>query len=360
MISGRFPRASAQLILIALSLAPTLSPARAEPPAAEASQPAAHLRGAIARAQSLERLRSLIVARRGEVLVERGFRGGDVTRPTNIKSASKTIMSALVGMAIDKKIIPGLDAPILPLLGRRAPAGLDPRVGAITVGHLLSMQAGLEPTSGRNYGRWAKSRNWVNFALTRPFVDEPGGAMVYSTGSTHLLSAILTEASGRSTFELAQEWLAEPLDISIPRWQRDPQGIFMGGNNLALTPRALLRFGELYRQRGMLDGKRVLPESWIEQSWKERTLSPYTGHGYGLGWFVTDMAGHPVYYAWGFGGQMIYVVPALDLTVVVTSTPDEPSDRDGYIQALHHLVEDDIVAVIDQPVAGLPSPAIQP
>src|SRR5436305_1527235 len=84
-----------------------------------------------------------------------------------------------------------------PPLAKRTPPGIDPRLGGITVDHLLSMRAGLERTSGRqNYGRWVNSPNWIAFALTRPFYDRPGGMMLYSTGNTHLLSAILTDASG--------------------------------------------------------------------------------------------------------------------------------------------------------------------
>ena len=118
---------------------------------------------------------------------------------------------------------------------------------------------GLERTSGRNYGRWVASDNWIRYALGRPFVDEPGGRMLYSTGSYHLLSAGLARAAGSSTLALARDWLGEPLGITIPPWTRDPQGFYLGGNNMALAPRALLRFGEMYRERGSYVGARVLP-----------------------------------------------------------------------------------------------------
>ncbi len=111
------------------------------------------------------------------------------------------------------------------------------------------MQAGLERTSGGNYGAWISSRNWVRDALRRPFVTDPGGSMLYSTGSTHLLSAILTKASGKSTLALAREWLG-PAGVRVTDWERDPQGIYLGGNQMAMTPRSLLAFGELYRRGG--------------------------------------------------------------------------------------------------------------
>jgi CubicO group peptidase (beta-lactamase class C family) len=175
--------------------------------------------------------------------------------------------------------------------------------------------------------------------------------MLYSTGDSHLLSAALTWATGRSTLALMRDWLGRPLGITIPEWPRDPQGIYVGGNDMVLSPRALLRFGELYRQGGVIDGKRVLPEGWVEASWTPRTRSPFTGHAYGYGWFITAAQGHPVYYAWGFGGQMVYVLPDLGLTVVMTSDPTARS-RDGYLEQLHGLLADGIVPAAEPRPAG--------
>jgi CubicO group peptidase (beta-lactamase class C family) len=305
------------------------------------------LKQAVEQARGFENLHALIVAQNGKVLTEHAFRGPALDRPVNIKSASKTVLSALVGIAIDRGVLQGVDQPVAPLLRGSIPPGADERIDAITVGHLLSMRAGLERTSGRNYGAWIGSGNWVRYALSRPFVDEPGGRMLYSTGSTHLLSAALTRAARRSTFELARDWLGEPLDITIPPWTRDPQGIYLGGNEMALSPRALLRFGELYRLGGVIDGKRVVSEGWIRESWTPRTASPFTGDAYGYGWFIQTMRGHPVHYAWGYGGQMLYVVPSLALTVVITSDPTQPSRQDDYVEALHRLMADGIIPALE-------------
>lgn len=303
---------------------------------------------ALTRAEAMPRLRSLIIARNGVPLVEKVFRGPGLDQPVNVKSVAKTFIAALVGAAIDRGVLSGVEQRIAPILEDQIPADADPRVQAITLDHLLSMRAGLERTSGRNYGRWVSSRNWVRYALARPFVDEPGGGMLYSTGSTHLLSAVLTKAAGRSTLDLARDWLGEPLGITIPSWQRDPQGIYFGGNNMALSPRTLLRFGEMYRQGGVFEGRRVLSEDWVRTSWTPRTRSIHSGHAYGYGWFITEAMGHPVYYAWGYGGQMLHVVPGLGLTVVMTSDPDHPSGRNGYVHELHDLLAGGIVAAAIQ------------
>jgi CubicO group peptidase (beta-lactamase class C family) len=304
---------------------------------------AALLARAEERAGGLSRLHAMIVARHGEVFLARAFRGPGLDTPVNIKSASKSVLSALVGIAIDRGVLKGPDQAIAPLLARRLPAERDPRLARIAIGHLLSMQAGLERTSGANYGRWVQSRDWVRHALSRPFVDEPGGQMLYSTGNTHLLSAILTAATGRSTLDLARDWLGAPLGIDIPPWQTDPQGLYLGGNNMLLSPRALLRFGELYRNGGVHEGRRVLPEAWIAESWTPRTRSRFSGHAYGYGWFVDRICGHAVPYARGFGGQFLHVAPGLGLTVVVTSDISARTRVGGYRDQLDALIRDDLV-----------------
>jgi CubicO group peptidase (beta-lactamase class C family) len=291
-------------------------------------------------------LRTIIIAQGGEVLAERGYGGHSVAAPTNIKSASKSIISALVGIAIDQGILSGVDQKAAPLLKPDLPPAPDPRLSEITIGHLLSMQAGLERTSGANYGRWVSSSNWVRAALARPFVEEPGGSMLYSTGSTHLLSAILTRITGRSTLALARDWLGPLEGFSIANWERDPQGIYIGGNQMAMSPRSLLAFGELYRNGGKTaDGRRVVSTNWIELSWQPRTRSRFTGDSYGYGWFLREIGGLNVRYAWGYGGQMLYVVPELDLTVVMTSDDASPAGRTGYRDDLHGLMAGIIKAV---------------
>ncbi|HEX2255527.1 MAG TPA: serine hydrolase [Afifellaceae bacterium] len=307
----------------------------------DSTDPAAILAATVERAAAMPRLRTLIVARDGVPIVERAFRDQGLDEPGNIKSVSKSVISALVGIAIDKGLLQGVDQPVAPILGDRVPPDADPRVGEITIGHLLSMRAGLERTSGANYGPWIMSANWVQSALARPFVDEPGGRRLYSTGNTHLLSAVLTAVSGHSTLELAREWLGEPLGIEIPEWERDPQGIYLGGNDMALPPRALLRFGEAYRNGGVFEGRRVLPEGWVRASWTPRGASRSGDQGYGYGWFATRVGRHAVHYGWGYGGQMLYVVPNLGLTIVMTSDPKLPSG--GYVRELHALVAEGFI-----------------
>ncbi|MBP2233556.1 CubicO group peptidase (beta-lactamase class C family) [Sinorhizobium kostiense] len=321
---------------IVLLLVAFVSPAKAQQTTA-----VEELLEKLADRDDLQALKTVIVAQDGAVIAEEGYRGHSPSETTNIKSASKSIVSALVGIAIDRGLLEGPEQKIAPLLKAELPSTTDPRINEITIGNLLSMQAGLGRLSGPNYGRWVSSRNWVRFALAQPFDDEPGGRMLYSTASTHLLSAILTKASGKSTLELASDWLAPVEGFRIDAWTRDPQGIYLGGNEMAMSARSLLAFGELYRNRGRTaDGREVVPEEWVDLSWQHHTNSRFSGDSYGYGWFTRQIGGEPVHFAWGYGGQMLYIVPSLNLTVVMTSEQDGPSARTGYRDALHALLAD--------------------
>ncbi len=331
-------------LLLTLSFALSAAPlaVRAQtppPPTPPAADDAAELTRVLDEASALTPLRTVIVARNGSVVAERGYGGHAASESTNIKSASKSIVSALVGIAIDKGLLEGVDQPIAPILQSDLPADPDPRLARVTIGHLLSMQAGLERMSGANYGRWVSSRNWVRTALAAPFVAEPGGPMLYSTASTHLLSAILTKVGGASTLALARDWLGPLEGFRIGAWERDPQGIYLGGNQMAMSARSLLAFGELYRNGGRTPGgEQLVPEGWIRQSWQSRTNSRFSNDGYGYGWFERVIGGRTVHFAWGYGGQMLYIVPDLGLTVVMTSDESGPSARNGYRDDLHALL----------------------
>ena len=334
------PRVSRRLALGFLGAA-AIAPASAAVPTRTVD--AGLLDRAAARAHGLDQLHALVVHVDGrEVMAER-FRGAPLSRPVNVKSVSKTILATVTGAAIDRGILDGAEQPVAPFLRASFPRQPDPRLERLTVDHLLTMRAGLGRTSGANYGRWVSSPDWVRAALAEPFVDEPGGRMLYSTGSYHLLSAVLTRASGRSTLQLTRGLLGEPLGIEIPPWVRDPQGIYLGGNDMALTPHALVRIGEMHRQGGVFGGRRVLSEAWIDAAWRPRTASPFSGDSYGYGWFVRTLAGQQTFYGRGFGGQMLYVVPAAGLTVAIVSDPTRPARSQGYVGDLHRLMATDLI-----------------
>jgi CubicO group peptidase (beta-lactamase class C family) len=311
-----------------------------------------------AAARQLPRLHSLLVSRRGEVIFERYYNGARRDRPANIKSASKSVISYLVGAAIERGLIPSVTTPIVRYFPELA-QDPDARKRDITVEHLLTMRPGLEGTSNRNYGAWVTSRNWVRHALARPMFAAPGEEMEYSTGNTHLLSAIITKASGRSTWEFANEALAKPLGFTLAQWPRDPQGIYFGGNDMLMSPRQMLAFGELYLNGGRVNGRQIARQDWVEQSCdgRERTrrpgnpgfdgnreLDPLRDREYGYAWWVYEIRGYKTCFAWGYGGQYIFVMPALGLVMVTTSSPDVSEERRGHRRLLFDILNGLVVA----------------
>jgi CubicO group peptidase (beta-lactamase class C family) len=314
-------------------------------PAAGSRDRATSFDRALTQASRIESLHSLLVSQGGELLVERYFNGASATRPANIKSVSKSVISALVGIAIDRGTIPGLDATLGTFFADELADDPEAAKADITIEDLLTMRAGLETTSNRNYGAWVVSSNWVEFALRQPLEFEPGRLRAYSTGNTHLLSAILTRAAQRSTLAFARDALAEPLGFQLPPWPRDPQGIYFGGNDMEMTPRQMLAFGELYLNGGRRGDRQVVPEQWVEASLVPRTESRRErGRYYGYGWWIRDMAGVQTPYAWGFGGQFIVLAPSLGLVVVTTADSMPRRNRRSQRRAIFDLIEREVVA----------------
>ena len=297
-----------------------------------------------------KRLHSLLVSWRGDVILERYYNGRQATSLANIKSASKSVISALVGIAIDRGHIRSVKEPIGGFFTDVLAGGKNAAKRRITVQDLLTMQSGLETTSNRNYGSWVLSRNWVHHALNRPITSEPGTQMVYSTGNTHLLSAILTRTTGKSTWQFAQDVFAKPLGFSLARWPQDPQGVYFGGNDMLMTPRQMLAFGELYLRRGKFENRQIVTADWIDASFTPHAQSNRERERqYGYGWWIRDLGGQRTYYAWGYGGQFIFLIPNLDLVVVTTSSSEVSGERRTHLGTIFDLVENLII----QPIAAV-------
>lgn len=303
------------------------------------------LRETFAQARRLAPLNSLLIARNGTLVAEAYYRDMGPHQPVNIKSASKSIISALVGIAIQDGHLEGLNQPIGPffleLLKNR------PRKQAITLRNLLLMRSGLKPTSFEAYGAWVTSDNWIRYALHQPLVSEPGTETSYSTGNSHIVAVVLARAVDQDLRQYARRNLFDPLGVDIKGWQRDPQGYRFGGNNLALTPRGFLRFGQLYLNDGQYNGRRIVPEKWVEKSTRPYVYDTYHGYPYGYFWWLTTYHDRRVVFAWGHGGQYVFIVP--DLKLVVACTSDRqllPEEDEGYTEKIHTLLRDRIIPAV--------------
>ena len=289
-------------------------------------------------ASQLLRLRSLVVMHEGEVVLAEAFSGPPVDAPINVKSVSKSIVAGLVGCAVQRNIISSVSLTLGETIPDLLPDKADPRVASLTLENLLTMQAGLQRTSGRNYGQWVASDDWVEYVLSRPFVAEPAGRMLYSTGDWHVLGAVLSRLTDASLLDLSREWLGEPLDIDFAPWTRDPQGRYMGGNEMSLSPLHMARFGELYRRGGYWQKKQILGKQWVRNSFTPRTRSPYSGDQYGYGWFIRWVGASGFAYARGYGGQFIHVLPLEGIVVAMTSDWTRSARGGNYTEQLHDLV----------------------
>ncbi|MEQ9348136.1 MAG: serine hydrolase [Thalassospira sp.] len=294
------------------------------------------------RIANMSQLHAILVKRGDEIIVAEAPRGLGLDRVANIKSCSKSIIGLLTGNAIAKGAIPSVEATIGEIAPSIIPSNATPGVEDLTIEDLVTLRAGLESTSGRNYGAWVTSDNWVSFALRRPMVATPGGRMIYSTGTTHILGAVLAVARGKSLLAQARAVLGQPLGIEIPAWTQDPQGYYFGGNEMAMTPRAMLRIATLMRDQGRFDGNQIIPADWIDQSTQAHTRSPYSGLDYGYGWFLSR-SGFII--ARGYGGQIIAAHPEKDMAVVITSDPTSPARSGGYFGQLMDLLEGPVLSL---------------
>ena len=314
------------------------------------SAPAALALPHIARAQSdalrsffetTSQLRTLQVLREDDLIFAEARAPGALDRFANIKSVSKSVVALLLGTAFDRGELASINATIGEVAPRLLPRNATSGAENITLQDLVTLRAGLERTSGANYGSWVNSPNWIADALSRPMVATPGGRMLYSTGSTHVLGAILTEVTGQSLLDLARTRLGRPLGIEIPPWTRDPQGYYMGGNQMALRPTAMLKLAQLARDNGRFGDTQVVSGNWMVASTQGYTQSNWSGLAYGYGWFLSP-SGYVI--GRGYGGQVIAAHPERRLAVAITSDPTQPARSNGYFG--------DLIRLLDGPILG--------
>ncbi|MBD3616757.1 MAG: serine hydrolase [Gracilimonas sp.] len=314
------------------------------------AQPASNegsLEEILTQAETITSLRSVLVQQNGKLLGEDYFRNASPDHPYNIKSASKSIISLLTGIAADRGDL-SIDETLSDYFPEYFEANPDSVKANITIRNLLSMQAGLETTSFYNYGRWVISDNWVKFQLDQPLEEEPGGKMVYSTGTSHLLSVIITKATGMSTRTFANRYLFEPMDIQVGGWDRDPQGYYMGGNNIAMTPEDLLKIGQMLLNGGTYEDNRIVSQKWVRDSFQTYTRSNFNPYDYGYMWWNRPVGNYKVFFAWGFGGQYLFMIPELNAVVVITSFLENATQRRTYKEPVFELLEDQIIPYLKE------------
>jgi CubicO group peptidase (beta-lactamase class C family) len=281
---------------------------------------------------------AVLVVRHGYLVVE-AYKGSQQPEDKHIVySCTKSVVSALVGITIDRGDIDGVDQPLLSFFPGRPVANVDARKEAMTLEHVLTMTTGLDCRDSYLY-RWKGLRemegsdDWVQHVLDLPMVEEPGQKFEYCNGASYLLSAIVQETTGLSARAFAQEVLFGPLGIEDLRWFSSPQGVTIGWSDLHLRPRDMAKIGYLYLRGGQWDGEQLVSSAWVEAS-SRKHIPATLQDGYGYQWWVRDDG---IYMALGYEGQFIYVVPDKDMVVVFASALPEsdfyvPQELlDGYV-----------------------------
>ncbi len=274
---------------------------------------------------------SFLLIRNNKIVYEKYFNGSDKNQSNNIHSASKCILSALIGIAIDKGIIDGVDQKVLDFFPQYIPNNTLKK--EITIKHLLNMTSGLDWEEDNTEYSIEILNNWTKAILDLPLVNSPGTTFNYATGNTHLLSAILSKASDTSTCTFLYTNLMTKLGIVVEHWGKDPQGYFSGGYNFYITPRELAQFGLLYANNGMANSNQIIPTNWINTS-RISQINVDSDYGYSYGWWITNILGNNVYKAWGYGGQYICLIPSLDIVIVSTANTNgvyNPLNIDSFI-----------------------------
>ncbi|HSA93512.1 MAG TPA: serine hydrolase [Terriglobales bacterium] len=290
------------------------------------------------RAGEFKKITSVAVARNGKLVYEKYFDDAGMEGLRNTRSATKTITSMLVGIAVGKGLLT-VEAPVMPFFKDQGPfQNPDPRKEKITVEDLMTMSSILECNDWNEYSRGNEERmypieDWVRFTLDLPVrgfspgdtpKEQPyGRSFSYCTAGVFTLGQVVARAAKQPVDEFASRYLFTPLGIQQANWSFSPLGLAMTGGGLALRSRDLLKLGQLYLNGGQWNGERVVPEAWVRASIQPHArIDEQTEYGY-LWWLKSFKSGEksfPAYFMTGNGGNKVVVIPDLQMAVVLTST----------------------------------------
>lgn len=294
-------------------------------------------------------LRSCLISQQGQLVLEYYRNDHTAKEIAKINSCTKSILSALTCIAMDQGQLPPPETPITEFYPQLVKDS-DTRKHEITLQHLLTMSAGINWTEfggQKSFPRMTKSTHWVNFVIEQRLMNSPGERMEYNSGLSQLLSDILVQATGMTTAQFAESYLFEPLGIREYHWEIDPQGIHTGGFGLWLRPSDMLKFGLLYLQRGEWDNKQLISPNLVARSVQASIPAEAPNRGsYGWHWWTdslikqaTDTSSSssvPYFYARGYGGQYIYIIPSIHTVVVLSD--DKPKRKQFPIDVFLQLI----------------------
>lgn len=285
--------------------------------------------------RELPGLDSILVVRHGYLVFERYFREAGAQELRHLFSITKSVVSILVGIALEEGSIQDIDRPALEFFPELAAGQPNPQAAEVSIRHLLTMSDGLSRQWMNTYfdaGTFAAAPRWV-----------PGERWSYNNLSPQIVSNIITRATGQKALDFARERLFEPLGIVNVQWWENE--IFdskdsVGSYGLRLAPRDLAKIGYLLLKQGRWGRRQLVPAEWVQQSTRSQ-IDPgeaVPAFDYGFFWWVRSLAGRPAYCAQGLGGQWLCVVPELDLVGVLTSSETVDANSYRYLALLEDLL----------------------
>lgn len=285
-------------------------------------------------------LHSLLVIRHGSIISETYFPPYNVDTLHELYSVTKSFTATLVGIALDQGKLQDVNQRVFDFFPGQEFSASGARKKAMSMKDLLTMTSGLDWVEGDSiYRAMYMSQNWVKLVMDLPMAADPGKEFLYCSGCSHVLSAIVQQATGENLRDFAQANLFGPLGIENFTWESDTAGISIGGWGLSLAPRDMAKLGYLYLHKGQWDGQQVVSAEWVEAATqKQVTTEGVDGYGYQW-WVLPELSG---YAALGRFGQTVFVSPELDLIVVTTAGAQ---DHEG----IFRLIEDYILGAVKEP-----------
>jgi len=263
--------------------------------------------------------RNLMLIHKGKLVLTRTYdQNISLTEKKLVRSITKSVVSCLIGIALEQRKIKSTDQTLSQLLPTSAGCAAGMAAGKLTLHQLLSMTGGMRWPMARSgiepmHVRFMRSKDWIESIIKNPIIHKNHGDFQYNTGSSHLLSAIISAATGMSAAQYASNTLFKALALEDFNWPEDPQGISYGGWGLEISCIDMAKFGMLYLGNGQFEGQRVLSPEWVSRSTQAHTM------GYGYQWWLYNLNGSSAFAAVGLGGKTIAVVPESEVVIVLTS-----------------------------------------
>ena len=292
-------------------------------------------------ASKLDNLYGLLVVKNGYLVAEKYFNGKLANDATSTASVTKSITSALAGIAIREGFITGKNQKLKDFFPEINWGSTDPRKSEVTVEQILQMRSGYPWEESDGYlNTLFQTSNWIPLLLQFPLMHDPGTQFGYSNFTAHIMGIIVSRSSKKTLLAFANDYLFDEMGISVPYWPADPSGYYYGMGDIYLSPRSLAKFGQLYLDNGVWNNIQLIPSEWVSQSLQVYSASTYSREiltyihnlQYGYLWWSGTSGDHQIWFAWGHGGQMIVIIRDLNMVIVTTAAPQSTFDNYSWVK----------------------------